>query len=159
MLSDNEEPFAPLPPGAFLIKAADRLEQLDGLLDMLTERYVAPGPPPRGAPQQLTCAGAALHAAADALSGTGGRVQLIFSSLPSTGKGKLQRRESTASYGSPGAESEQALLRPAPGSELYQASLASKSCSSCTTLPPNPRHASIPPPRPPPPSHTDPSLR
>lgn len=106
--SDIDDPFCPLAPDQFTppLNGASRAH-LDAALNRLPAMF-----PPGSARSMQASSGAAVKAAIDAASGSGGRVIVFQSSLPLLGEGRLSTREKATLYG---GEKERELYTPVAG--------------------------------------------
>lgn len=122
---DVDDPFAALPPEAWLVQIAEQSmrEKLLALLDSLPSRFAPDNQElvhRRRTSSQLgdgnSAAGAALAAAVDALQVQGGHVLLFQSCIAARGAGKLRSRENGSHYGT---ENERLMFQPADGDTFY----------------------------------------
>lgn len=106
IMAELDSPFLPLPASELLAKMDDieRVEKLRTMLNELTNLHTEVQ-----VKAESYAFGAAVMAAYDALSPTGGKLCIIQSQLPSLGVGRLKNRDEVARYGTPG---ELDLFRP-----------------------------------------------
>eukprot|EP01083_Nonionella_stella_P211212 763908_1 len=102
VVTDLESVFVPAPPSELMLHVADPegRQALEALLNMLPNIF--------GSKDEVTsleeksCFGSACSAAAEALTGTGGKLILIQSSMPEIGLGALKMREDINAGGEEG---------------------------------------------------------
>lgn len=106
VLPDVEEPFVPCPKDDIFVSVAEGREILDAVLDLIGTLYETRG----GCAQNVfSASGCAVGAAAQALTGVGGKVLLVTANLCNTGAGKLSSRDDGSLYGGP---KEHTLFQP-----------------------------------------------
>lgn len=95
IVTDANDPYAPLPPSSWIVNVADGMSRLVAVLNCLPRLYNKNTVRPSG---ENAC-GSAAQAAVDALSEIGGHACIFTSSTATVGSGKMKSREQQKSYG------------------------------------------------------------
>ena len=108
VVSDVADPFSALPTNRWMCKLDDSnsLKRLHRVLDMIPKTFNLNTVK---ATEIMSCGCAAVRAALDALSESGGTIHTFLSGIPNVGYGKLNIRENKKMYGE---ESEKTLYCP-----------------------------------------------
>lgn len=100
VVSDVDDVFVPCPQPEIMVRVSEPGARacLEATLDLLVSSYDAAKMDPNDAQNGLCCAGAAAQVAAKTLLPTGGKIFLLFSSLPTHGAGQLVYRDTGSLY-------------------------------------------------------------